>query len=69
MFLTECKKMWNVELESLKTCMYQVSSTAKNFEVPEPYPSQKGNLGKQFEETIVIRFHNRIHNKHSSIPF
>ena len=53
MFLTECKKMLNVELESLKTCMYQVSSTAKNFEVPEPYPSQKGNLGKQFEETIV----------------
>ena len=53
MFLTECKKMWNVELVSLKTCMYQVSSTIKHFEVLEPNPPQKGNLGKQFEETIV----------------
>ena len=40
--------MLNVEFPSLKTCMYQVSSTAKNFEVP-----QKGNFGKQFEETII----------------
>ena len=53
MFLTECKKIWNVELASLKTCMYQVSSTIKNFEVPETNPPQKGNLGKQFEEKIV----------------
>ena len=53
MFLTECKKMLNVELASRKTCMYQVSSTTKNFEVPEPNPPQKGNLGKQLEERIV----------------
>ena len=40
--------MLNVELASLKTCMYQVSSTAKNFEVSEPNLPQRGNLGQQF---------------------
>ena len=51
MFLRERKKMLNVELAFLKTCMYQVSSTTKNFEVPEPDPPQKviwrNNLRRQ----------------------
>ena len=52
MFLTECKKMLNVELASLKTCMYQVSSTTKNFDVPKPNPPQKGNSGKNLRRQL-----------------
>ena len=52
MFLTECKKMLNVELASLKTCMYQVPSTTKNFDVPKPNPPQKGNSGKNLRRQL-----------------